>query len=589
MMWSRSTNKLKLNISCILHNFFLIGITASVNAEDVKGSHHLLSSNTNFYTHTGVHFLKHYAKKYDLLSKFLISNSSKIMYPNTSLSTDIHSAYRVRDYNNYPKWELHATVDRNSYSDNANVSTGYYAMQISVEYVPEELRPAAYYFNNRYRYGSEPPDRFIEIVFRNDPWLDDNAYVSFISTTFNYDSSGKFKTAYCSFNYPIETKSSFLQAAERGHVQRCKIPKELSKNLTTKHNYIGLDLAYEGGVLLKNIKVKRLNYLDRRYFNTYSYMMTSNLHDVMLVEWITYNLMLGVEHFYIYDNRRLYTPLSGPFNETFSGAAHFELKNCPLIPFLDANLVTLIHYSFSPSIDHPIQVVLQDVTFSSVLEQFGKYNKYITYNDYDEFFLPSANYQKLLHARDQPSTYFTDILTLFDDVNSTQRFNNQRTSSIASLVFNTLDMGCKETEPVDVHNVANFVRPRKRSSTANTAATTHCTNEGVLFRQFGVVNGTIVSHNLMSLPNPYLGRSKVIIKPASEVGQLNCHISGDPWLGTEFNGGIFCHYTNFRLSIAASGSADPKLFQSVLSPSANISCGDFALKMVKLYAEIVEA
>ena len=60
-------------------------------------------------------------------------------------------------------------------------------------------------------------------------------------------------------------------------------------------------VSYEGGVLLKNIKVQRLNRLDRRFFNTSSYIMTYNLHDVMLVEWITYHLMLGVEHFYIYD------------------------------------------------------------------------------------------------------------------------------------------------------------------------------------------------------------------------------------------------------------------------------------------------
>ena len=261
------------------------------------------SSSKRFYTHTGVHFLNQYSRKYNLLSKFLISNNSKILYPNTSLSTDIRSSYKIRDYNNYANWELHAIVDRNRYSDDANVSAGNYAMDASLEYVPENLRPAAYYYNNRYRYGSDPADRFVAIVFKNDPWLDENAYVSFLSTPDNYNLTKKNGIVQCSFTYPIKASSNFQYIATRPHVQRCEIPIELSRNLTKQHSYIGLNLVHEGGIILKNIKVQRLNRLDRRSFNTSSYIMTYNLHDAMLVEWITYNLMLGVEHFYIYDNR----------------------------------------------------------------------------------------------------------------------------------------------------------------------------------------------------------------------------------------------------------------------------------------------
>jgi hypothetical protein len=544
------------------------------------------SKSQNYYTHSGVHFLKHYAEKYDLLSKFLESNNTQLIYQNTSLSSDIRSSYKVRNYNTYPHWEIIAVADRNPFSDDANVSTGYYPMEKSKEFVPQELRPAAYYFNNQFRYGPKPMDRFIAIVFKNDPWLDEDAYVSFISTTQHYDLSGKMSTVYCSFTYPIQSRSSFQNAHGRAFVQRCKIPSELSKNLTQQHHYVGLDLVYDGGVLLKNIKVKRLNYLDRRHFNTSAYIWTYNLHDVMLVEWITYNLMLGVEHFYIFDHRRLYPPLNGStaVNKSYNGAAHFELENSQLIPFLDANIVTLIHYSFSPSIDNPSVYALQAVSFFYVLEQFGKYNKYITFCDYDEFFLPSANYHKLLHARDRPSTYFTDILNIFDDENSTQRWPGHPRPPISTLAFNSMDMGCSEAEEIDVHEVGNYVPIRKRSSTAKTAATTHCTVEGVLFHQFGLINGTFVDSD----PFPYQGQGKVIIKPASELENPHCHMSGEPWLGTEFNGGIFCHYTNLRLSMMAAGGLDRKLFKSVLSPAANITCRDFALKMVNLYAEVIE-
>ena len=269
---------------------------------------------------------------------------------------------------------------------------------------------------------------------------------------------------------------------------------------------------------------------------------------------------------------------------------HYELRNSPLIPFLDANLVTLIHFAISPSTDNPTIDCLQELTFSYVLEQFGKYNKYITFNDYDEFFIPSTNYQKLLHARDQPSTYFTDILTLFDNINSTQRYPDQGPSvPIDSLAFNTLDMGCNETEQVDTHEVRNHVPTRKRSSTAKTAATTHCNIEGVMFRQYGVVNGSFVNGVKLFEDYQYRGHGKVIVKTSGEGEELNCHMTSNPWLGTEYNGGIFCHYTNLRLSIQAVGEADPKLYKSVLSPSANLSCRDFALKLIQLYIKIVKS
>ena len=107
-----------------------------------------------------------------------------------------------------------------------------------------------------------------------------------------------------------------------------------------------------------------------------------------------------------------------------------------------------------------------------------------------------------------------------------------------------------------------------------------------MFRQFGFVNGTFVTND--AYPPSHRGQGKVIIKPASELWNPHCHMSGEPWLGTELNGGVICHYTNFRLTIMAAGGPDPKLFKSVLSSDANITCRDFALKMVRLYAEIIE-
>ena len=189
--------------------FFLAAVVAVVATTMTQQISH-----KRYYVNTGVQFLNLYAKKYDLLSKFLLSNKSKIVYPNTSLLTDIRSTYRVRDYNNYVNWELHAIVDRNPFSNDTNVGTGYYAMNASLEYVPEDLRSAAYYNNNRYRYGPNPADRFLAIIFKNDPWLDDDAFVSFLSTPEFHDLSGKNKAVHCLFTYPIQSNSSFQYVPE---------------------------------------------------------------------------------------------------------------------------------------------------------------------------------------------------------------------------------------------------------------------------------------------------------------------------------------------------------------------------------------
>ena len=54
-------------------------------------------------------------------------------------------------------------------------------------------------------YGPERLNRFIAIVFKNDPWTDSIAAVSFLG-----EGNDKIEKAYCSFSYQISTTSPYV-------------------------------------------------------------------------------------------------------------------------------------------------------------------------------------------------------------------------------------------------------------------------------------------------------------------------------------------------------------------------------------------
>ena len=274
-----------------------------------------------YYAGTGVQFLKTYGKYYHIFSTFLLArNTSEKLKsdPKLVVSKGIRSSFKVRDYNNYADWESIAAVDRNIFSNDYDVRKGYYLMEKSLEYVPVERRETGYHYNNIYRYGPEKLDRFLAIVFKNDPWADSVSAVSFVG-----EGNGRFENVSCSYSYPISATSPYIVDNKNNYIHRCQIPAELSSTLTKNHHYIQLDLVYPGGILLKNIKVRRLHPLDRRQFTTTAYTLTSTITDNMLIEWITYNLMLGIEHFYIFDNRKLFPPL--PSSNISTDAAYWQL------------------------------------------------------------------------------------------------------------------------------------------------------------------------------------------------------------------------------------------------------------------------
>lgn len=88
-----------------------------------------------------------------------------------------------------------------------------------------------------------------------------------------------------------------------------------------------------------------------------------------LAEWLEYHLLLGIEHFYLYDH--------GSTDDSYA----------VLRPYVERGLVTHIWWPFPPDPGANYDTV-QRVAMNHCLYKYGQYNDWIGYFDVDEFFQP---------------------------------------------------------------------------------------------------------------------------------------------------------------------------------------------------------
>jgi hypothetical protein len=94
-------------------------------------------------------------------------------------------------------------------------------------------------------------------------------------------------------------------------------------------------------------------------------MLRDKTHE--LVEWIEYHLMIGIEHFYLYD--------------------HFSSDNLEsfLRSYMERNIVTIVRWRYEhPQGDH--WNLIQSSSMNHALKNFGPYNRWMGYFDVDEYF-----------------------------------------------------------------------------------------------------------------------------------------------------------------------------------------------------------
>lgn len=86
-----------------------------------------------------------------------------------------------------------------------------------------------------------------------------------------------------------------------------------------------------------------------------------------LVEWIEYHLLIGIQHFYLYD--------------------HFSSDNLVsfLQPYMARNIVTVVRWPYEPLKGHHWNMI-QSASMNHALKNFGPYNRWMGYFDVDEYF-----------------------------------------------------------------------------------------------------------------------------------------------------------------------------------------------------------
>ena len=165
----------------------------------------------------------------------------------------------------------------------------------------------------------------------------------------------------------------------------CEVPFQISSFISLeklnplKPVIATLDLVMGNHTLLSEVEIYRVDKYDRRSFNTSICTMVIDIYDKRINEWIVYNILSGVEHFYIFDNNKR--------------AHHSQsyISKSPIRPFLDANIVTLINYQYSmPEGLH--WGLIQRASFQVFLQKYGLYSHWVGFFDIDEFFVPSQGF-----------------------------------------------------------------------------------------------------------------------------------------------------------------------------------------------------
>ena len=438
-----------------------------------------------FYNASAISFLVEYGLSYHLFDQFYRNNknsSGRIVQmiiqdgPIIRQKEKITDRYQVLDYSKFKTWDDTTAKVRSEYA------------ALTFDYVPRPSNEEIALYNNRYRYGPQIDDRFMWIGFDRDPWTESSpkelARVYFVGVHTELSASFTYS---CKFTSPSIAHSDVI--IERGihdvldqptanSVISCEVPWSVVLALTSNMTTITLDLIRSPldaplGIkktvqqrLLWDITITRQHPLDRRNYQHSVQTMVEVLDDLMVAEWVVYNILLGFEHFYIYYNTK---------------STNLAVEHSLLRPFLDANLITLIYFPYL----HTHYMHVQHAALNAFLRGFGRRTQWVAYWDVDEFFLPGSAHVPYLQQPPQP--YVEPVVPMI-----TRKLGSWNEPAI---MFDTLEMDC-------LVNSTNFYAGGDNLNlvpgavagpvTAREAVTTHCLRTGFLFREMQVGHGKML-------------------------------------------------------------------------------------------------
>lgn len=494
-----------------------------------------------FYQGSAIDFLREYGMYYGLFGQFFdthdkihahkVSKGAGGFAGRWHANDSISSSYLTRDYTKFHLWnDVKSNVDES-------------LLSLRFAYVNRIEDEKIVRFNNRFRYGLGINDRFLSIGLDLDPWTEavssGQVFVYFIG----YENALPKANYSCVFHYPGNATSKVevdyvifdvLNKPTKNNLIRCPLPKivvdaldesvhkiavSFTQNLWVEesrtifgpyHTYNETKVMIEyNRTLLSQVSIFRTHPLDKRLFGYTIQTMLDNLEDPMVNEWLVYNILLGVEHFYIYYNSKVST---------------YNLQRSNLRPFLDANIVTLIYFPYQHT-EHFNAV--QHVALNSHLHLFGGYTEWVGYWDVDEFYLPSPDIIEKLYNKEMSICLICHVAALL---------SNDRAPAI---MFDSIEMDCDgELSKENFFHGGNNI-PLASSNNfkyqGRVAVSTHCDREGFLFRE--------MTH----------GHGKMLVRPAAIKYITSPHRLNHYWTvwTTAVQGGVMRHFDRFRNTLLA--------------------------------------
>ena len=169
----------------------------------------IVSASLNYYTGSSFEFIRDYGQRYHLFDQFFNFSTEYVSYIDSTLKispeyrvySSIGESFKLRSLDDYYKGET-------------SVGSGRFVNYISYggwgsSSIPSNLLE----FNNRFRFGGQPHDRFTDIFFKGDPWEQlktgvENATIRFAG--YEVDISEEIvPNIYCNFSYPISRMEPF--------------------------------------------------------------------------------------------------------------------------------------------------------------------------------------------------------------------------------------------------------------------------------------------------------------------------------------------------------------------------------------------
>ena len=233
--------------------------------------------------------------------------------------------------------------------------------------------------------------------------------------------------AVCEFTYPFRARRP-LQIIGNWTLG-CEIPFNISshvdkEHLAQQHSIILIfDLNIGKETVLRQVQLERLHGIDRRLFNYTVCTMVDDINSPLLIQWLTYHSLLGIEHFYILDN-----------SKTVNRSSSY-LWESRIRPYLDSNVVTLIHFPFiSPTTVSWNSI--QEHSFYTAIQKYGVYSKWMGFFDIDEYFgLDEKRWPNYLK---DPLRYLRTIPDVIDEIWGSAGHDER----VPAIVFDTQEMGC---------------------------------------------------------------------------------------------------------------------------------------------------